>query len=126
MHICQESLPILKPMNSLLGFWLDFPLFALLAQKYSPPQTLNRLACSLLQPVLPELQFLCYSQINSISGHLSLPWFTSLSRLPGKQDYQDSITCLRGKFFPVDGLYRKRFSTLLTENVVIQSLRYAL
>ena len=24
-NICQESLPILKPMNLLLGLWLDFP-----------------------------------------------------------------------------------------------------
>ena len=45
-----------------------------LALKYSPPQTLNRFTGSLLQQVFPEVQFLCYSRMNAISGHLSLPF----------------------------------------------------
>lgn len=69
MNICQEYFLILKPVNLLLGLRLGFPLFALLAHKYSRLQTLNEPACSLPQYVFPELQFLCYSLINSISGH---------------------------------------------------------
>ena len=48
MNIHQESLPILKPMNLLLGFWLDSPLFALFDHKNSSSQTINRFAHSLL------------------------------------------------------------------------------
>ena len=38
----------------------DFSLFTLHAHKYSPPQILSGLACSLLQHAFPELHFLCY------------------------------------------------------------------
>lgn len=48
MHLHQESLPILKPVNILLALWLDFPAFAFRAHKYSQPQTLNRLICGLV------------------------------------------------------------------------------
>ena len=61
MNIQQECLPILKSMNLLLELWLDLPLFALVACKYSPPKVLNREACVLLQHAFPELQFPCYS-----------------------------------------------------------------
>lgn len=73
----QESLPILGPMNLLLGLWLDFHLFLFFAHKYSLQA--RRLACS--------LQFLCYFQINSISGHLSLFQFTSDSNLESRREY---------------------------------------
>lgn len=64
MTTYQESLPFLKPINLQLGLWLDFLLFVLLAHRYSLPQTLNGLACSLLLHVFLELQLLCYFQIN--------------------------------------------------------------
>ena len=51
------------------------------SRKCSPAQTLNGLTCSLLQHAFLRLQFLCYSWMNSISGNLSLPLFTSLFRL---------------------------------------------
>ena len=38
------------------------------------------LACSLIWHAFSKLRFLCYSQINSISGHFSLPQFTFLFR----------------------------------------------
>lgn len=81
MNIGQESLFILQPMNLLLEFLLDLPHCARLAYKHSLPQALHRLLCSLLQHQFPKLQFFCYSWINSISGHLNLPQFTSLFKL---------------------------------------------
>ena len=57
MNICWKSLPILKPMNLLLGLWLDFLLFALLAHNKNPPQTPNWLVWSLSQHVFPKLLF---------------------------------------------------------------------
>lgn len=73
--ICQGSLPTLEPMSSLCGPWVS-P-FVLLAYKSSPPFTLTGLSYSSLQFACPQLQFLCYSQVNSNSGNLSLPQFTS-------------------------------------------------
>lgn len=73
----KEPLLILKPMNFVLGLQLGFPLFALLSHKYSQPQAVNGLACRLLQRAFPELQLICYSQINSISSDVNLPYFTS-------------------------------------------------
>ena len=66
MNIHQESSSILKPMNLLLGLWLDFLGLVLLALNYRSPQTLNRFTIACSQPVLFKLQFLCYSWINSI------------------------------------------------------------
>lgn len=73
--------------------WTSLPLMP--CPEIQPTPDPQQMACSSLQPVFPELQFFGYSQINSISGRLSLPWFTSLSRPPGKQDYWDHIPCLR-------------------------------
>ena len=73
--------------NKLTGLWLYFPPFALLAHKHSPPQTFNRLACSLLHLVFPELQFLFYSWINSFSDNSNFPQFTSLFRLTKSKWY---------------------------------------
>lgn len=81
MNMCQESVPILNPMNSLFGLWMDFPHFVLLAYKSSLPQTLTGLTCSWLKHAFPKLQSQDYSQINSNSGHLNLPLCTSLFRL---------------------------------------------
>lgn len=64
-NIGQGSLLVLQPMN-LFRLWLDFSLCTLC--KSSLPQAL-------------KLQFFCHSQINSVSGHLSLPQLTSLLRL---------------------------------------------
>lgn len=61
MNVCQESLPILTPVNLLLGLWLDFTIFALLAHKNSPPQILDGLTCIVTQFTCPELQSLSYS-----------------------------------------------------------------
>ena len=47
-------------------------LFVFLAHRYSSPPTFPRHACSLLPFVFPELYFLCYCQINSISGYFKL------------------------------------------------------
>ena len=59
MDICQESLPNLKSTNVLLGLWLDFTLFAFLAHKNRPPQTLNGFTC-----VLPQLDVMnCSSSL---------------------------------------------------------------
>ena len=77
-NIHQESLSVFKPMNLLLGLWLDFLVFALLALKYSPPQTLKRLTVACSQPVFLELQFLCSSWITSICGNSCLPKFIYL------------------------------------------------
>jgi len=55
-------------------------LFAVLAHKYSPSQTLNRRACSFVQNAFRELKFFC-SQTNSVSGKMSFPQFSSLFRL---------------------------------------------
>lgn len=81
MSIHKESFPHSQSMNVLIGLWLDFPLFGLFPQKYSPCQTLSRLTCSLLWLAFSKLQFLCYSQINSIAGNPSLPQFPSLFRM---------------------------------------------
>lgn len=70
-----------KNLSPLSSWWmycldsvcLDLPHFAFLAHKYSPPQALNRLACTLLQHAFPILKFFCYFWINSVSGNLSLP-----------------------------------------------------
>lgn len=75
VNIQQESLPILQPINLPPGLWLDFPIFAFLVHKSTPNPY------SSLQHEFPKLQFLHYSQINSISGPLSLPQFTSFFRL---------------------------------------------
>lgn len=69
--IFQESLTILKTINYFPGLWLEPVLFALLAHKYSPLQTLNGLACSLLEIAFPKLQQLYYSSVNPISGNFS-------------------------------------------------------
>lgn len=71
VSVCQGFLRILEPLAawSLVGF---SPL-ALFAQRSNPPQAFSELTCSSLQYVCPELQFLCCSQINSISGNWSLP-----------------------------------------------------
>ena len=74
MNVCQESFWILQPVDLLLQVWLGFPLLHSLPLNIDWP---NRLICSLVHFVCPELQFLCYSQINSISGHLNLLQFTS-------------------------------------------------
>lgn len=58
MNTHQESLLIPKPMNLLLGLWLDFPLFAFLVHEHSPPQTFNGLTSSLLYFAFHELQLL--------------------------------------------------------------------
>lgn len=68
-----ESLPIPKPMNLLLGLWPDFSLHC--PPHTQPAPTPSGLSRSLLH-VFPELQFLCYPWINSISGHSCLPQFT--------------------------------------------------
>lgn len=73
----QESLPILKPVSLLRGLWLDFPSSCSLPVDIDHPK-LSSDSCGLLQHEFPELQFLRYSKINSISGHWSLPQFTSL------------------------------------------------
>lgn len=44
IYIHHESFPIFKPMNLLPGLWLDISVFAPLAPKYRPLQTLNMLA----------------------------------------------------------------------------------
>ena len=43
-----------------------------LNHRYSSPPTFPRYACNLLPFVFPELHFLCYCQINSISGYFKL------------------------------------------------------
>lgn len=78
VNTCQESLHILKSMNTVLTLWLDCPFFALLVHRYSLPQTLNGFAYSLLQHALTKLQFLCYFWMNSISGNVALPQFITL------------------------------------------------
>ena len=65
----------LSPVNALSGLRLNIPLLGALAHTCSP------LACNLGQHAFLEAQFLCYCQINSTSGHFSLPWFTSVFRL---------------------------------------------
>lgn len=81
MNICQESCPILKPMNLLLGLQLDFPIFVLLTHKYSHPKPSMNLPVACYRMHLLELHFLSYFQVNSISGNLSFPQFISLFRL---------------------------------------------
>lgn len=81
MNIYQGSLPTVKPVNLLWGLWLDFPLLHSLPVNMVQPNP-QGLASSLLYSMsFPELQSLCYSQINSISDHLSLLQVTSLFRL---------------------------------------------
>lgn len=43
MNTCQESLPILQPMNLLLGLWLDSGLPALFTHKNSSPPKIDKL-----------------------------------------------------------------------------------
>lgn len=77
----QESVPILKPVNLLLELWLDLLLLPslLVNTAQSKPSTdLLELAAACVSLML----FLCRSRINSISGHLSLPQFTSSFRWP--------------------------------------------
>ena len=51
-------------INEFTPWPLDFSLFALHAHKCNLSQTLNGIACSLLQHTFPDLRFLCYSGIN--------------------------------------------------------------
>lgn len=56
MNICQQSLPILKPMNILLGLWLGCPFFALLDCVYrqtapNPQRTLLQLATACISQI---------------------------------------------------------------------------
>ena len=71
---------MLKSMN----FCLDLAGPATLCTpcpKFRPPQTLNRLVCSLLHFAFSKRQLLCYSQLNLISGNWSLPQLISRFRL---------------------------------------------
>lgn len=45
------------------------------------PLNLSGLTCHLPQFARPKLQFLCYSQINSVSGNLCLPQFTFFTQI---------------------------------------------
>ena len=81
MNIHKESFPHSQSMNVLIGLWGTSPSLDSFHKKYSPCQTLSRLPCSLLWFAFSELQFLCYSQINSIDGNSSLHQFTSLFRM---------------------------------------------
>lgn len=60
--------------------WISQPLHSLQI-KTARPKLSGGLTCSLLHHAYPELQFLYYSWINSISGNSSLPQFTSFFRL---------------------------------------------
>lgn len=72
MNIQQESLPFLKPVNLLLGLWLNLPFIALLGHKY-----LNILPrCWLDQPraCIAQVVSLCYSQLSFRSRQHTSPW----------------------------------------------------
>lgn len=51
-NICKESIPLLKPINSLLGLWLDSLLFGLLPDKCSLPRHSDFAKGSYLLPSL--------------------------------------------------------------------------
>lgn len=87
--LTNEELPRISPHPHAfeLTAWTlaELPPLAVLAHKYSPSQILNlsypKLAYSLVEHTFPKLEFLCFCQINSISGNKSFPQFSSLFRL---------------------------------------------
>lgn len=86
MNILQDISPHPQVNELTTRTLADPPLLCTPCPWIKSTQTIKGLACKLIKHAFPKLQFLCYSQINSISGNLSSSQFTFLFRLISEKE----------------------------------------